>query len=93
MNIPANKLSVRMKKLPASHRVQNLWHLSLFAGQPNKIKIVIKFQSIKFLRKDVMMIRIYMIHTVAPAPTGRRRVLAFKASMAPSNDNEWSLSK
>lgn len=30
--------------------------------------------------------------TIAP-PTGRRRVLAFKASIAPSNAIEWSLSK
>lgn len=30
--------------------------------------------------------------TVAPPTTGRRRVLAFKASIAPSRETEWSFS-
>lgn len=31
--------------------------------------------------------------TIAPPTTGRRRVLAFKASIAPTKEIEWSLSK
>jgi len=33
------------------------------------------------------------VHTVAFSASGRRRVLALKASVAPSTEPEWSLSK
>lgn len=94
--------SILRMPLPASHQLLNKLHPSNFGCLPEEIgsqKIRNFYQTRKLpmcwtteMSHNILKIKIKQRHTLAPLTTGRRRVLAFKASMAPDKEFEWSLS-